>query len=115
MTYLRRLQLQKGVVDLVLCGFLCVCGCGVDCFVVNNRVDSASASEASRRNNHEAIHVKDHGERAKVILEHAEKLDCKRYLTEKDIMFKDRNGLSGSADSQKMSFAEMIEKHLGKE
>ncbi|KAK6919264.1 Calponin homology domain [Dillenia turbinata] len=78
------------------------------------------------------LEVKDPGERAKMILEHAEKLDCKRYLTQKDIVegspnlnlafvaqiFQHRNGLSVSADSQKMSFAEMMtddEKHLGRE
>ncbi|KAK6919258.1 Calponin homology domain [Dillenia turbinata] len=68
------------------------------------------------------LEVKDPGERAKMILEHAEKLDCKRYLTPKDIVegspnlnlafvaqiFQHRNGLSVSADSQKMSFAEMM-------
>ncbi|KAK6918772.1 Calponin homology domain [Dillenia turbinata] len=68
------------------------------------------------------LEVKDPGKRAKMILEHAEKLDCKRYLTPKDIVegspnlnlafvaeiFQHRNGLSISADSQKMNFAEMM-------
>ncbi|XP_062107251.1 fimbrin-5-like [Humulus lupulus] len=63
---------------------------------------------------------KDPAERANMILEHAEKLDCKRYLTPKDIVegspnlnlafvaqiFQHRNGLT--VDSKKMSFAEMM-------
>ncbi|XP_022771704.1 fimbrin-5-like isoform X2 [Durio zibethinus] len=63
---------------------------------------------------------KDPTERANLVLEQAEKLDCKRYLTPKDIVegspnlnlafvaqiFQHRNGLS--TDSKKMSFAEMM-------
>ncbi|XP_068641451.1 fimbrin-5-like [Aristolochia californica] len=60
-------------------------------------------------------------ERAKLVIEHAERMDCKRYLTPKDIVegstnlnlafvahiFHHRNGLS--VDTKKMSFAEMME------
>ncbi|XP_022989345.1 fimbrin-5-like isoform X1 [Cucurbita maxima] len=66
------------------------------------------------------MNVKDPTERANLVLEHAEKLDCKRYLTPKDIVegspnlnlafvaqiFQHRNGLT--ADTSKMSFAEMM-------
>lgn len=66
------------------------------------------------------LNVKDPTERANMVLEHAEKLDCKRYLTPKDIVegspnlnlafvaqiFQHRNGLT--VDSSKMSFAEMM-------
>ncbi|XP_022969017.1 fimbrin-5-like [Cucurbita maxima] len=66
------------------------------------------------------LNVKDPTERANMVLELAEKLDCKRYLTPKDIVegspnlnlafvaqiFQHRNGLS--ADTSKMSFAEMM-------
>ncbi|OMP05538.1 hypothetical protein COLO4_08762 [Corchorus olitorius] len=66
-----------------------------------------------------ALDVKDPTERANMVLEQAEKLDCKRYLTPKDIVdgstnlnlafvaqiFQHRNGLS--TDTSKMSFAEM--------
>ncbi|XP_042500178.1 fimbrin-5-like [Macadamia integrifolia] len=59
-------------------------------------------------------------ERAKLVLEHAERMDCKRYLTPKDIVegspnlnlafvaqiFHQRNGLS--MDDKKISFAEMM-------
>ncbi|XP_050383649.1 fimbrin-5-like [Argentina anserina] len=67
-----------------------------------------------------ALSTKDPYERAKMVLDQAEKLDCKRYLTAKDIVdgspnlnlafvaqiFQHRNGLT--ADSKKMSFAEMM-------
>ncbi|KAK3184469.1 hypothetical protein Dsin_031755 [Dipteronia sinensis] len=66
------------------------------------------------------LDTKDPTERANLVLEQAEKLDCKRYLTPKDIVegspnlnlafvaqiFQHRNGLS--VDSSKMSFAEMM-------
>ncbi|TQD86430.1 hypothetical protein C1H46_028033 [Malus baccata] len=59
-------------------------------------------------------------ERAKLVLDHAERMNCKRYLTPKDILegssnlnlafvaqiFHERNGLS--TDSKKISFAEMM-------
>lgn len=67
-----------------------------------------------------ALDKKDPTERANLVLEQAEKLDCKRYLTPKDIVegspnlnlafvaqiFHHRNGLT--TDSKKMSFAEMM-------
>lgn len=67
-----------------------------------------------------ALVTNDPTERASMVLEQAEKLDCKRYLTPKDIVegspnlnlafvaqiFQHRNGLT--ADTQKMSFAEMM-------
>ncbi|KAL5581734.1 hypothetical protein UlMin_014176 [Ulmus minor] len=67
-----------------------------------------------------SLDKKDPAERANMVLEHAEKLDCKRYLTPKDIVegspnlnlafvaqiFQHRNGLT--VDSKKMSFAEMM-------
>nr|GME13597.1 fimbrin-1 [Ipomoea batatas]GME16820.1 fimbrin-1 [Ipomoea batatas] len=63
---------------------------------------------------------KDPTERANMVLDHAEKMDCKRYLTPKDIVegsanlnlafvaqiFHQRNGLS--TDNKKISFAEMM-------
>ncbi|KAG1326772.1 fimbrin-4 [Cocos nucifera] len=66
------------------------------------------------------LDAKDPTERAKLVLDHAEKMDCKRYLSPKDIVegspnlnlafvaqiFHHRNGLS--ADSKKISFAEMM-------
>ncbi|KAJ7960297.1 putative Fimbrin [Quillaja saponaria] len=66
------------------------------------------------------LDTKDPTERANMVLEQAEKLDCKRYLTPTDIVegspnlnlafvaqiFQHRNGLS--VDSKKMSFAEMM-------
>lgn len=66
------------------------------------------------------LDTKDPVERANLILEHAERMDCKRYLSPKDIVegspnlnlafvaqvFHQRNGLS--VDSKKMSFAEMM-------
>lgn len=67
-----------------------------------------------------ALIAKDPTERASMVIEQAEKLDCKRYLTPKDIVegspnlnlafvaqiFQHRNGLT--VDSQKVSFAEMM-------
>ncbi|KAH7844660.1 hypothetical protein Vadar_030379 [Vaccinium darrowii] len=64
--------------------------------------------------------AKDPAERANLVLEHAERMDCKRYLTPKDIVegstnlnlafvaqiFHQRNGLS--TDNSKISFAEMM-------
>uniref|UniRef100_A0A6V7QT25 Calponin-homology (CH) domain-containing protein n=1 Tax=Ananas comosus var. bracteatus TaxID=296719 RepID=A0A6V7QT25_ANACO len=64
------------------------------------------------------LDTKDPNERAKMILEQAEKLDCKRYLTPKDIIegspnlnlafvaqiFQHRNGLS--TDNKKIAFAQ---------
>lgn len=66
------------------------------------------------------LDTKDPTERAKLILEHAEKMDCKRYLSPKDIVegssnlnlgfvaqiFHQRSGLS--TDSKKISYAEMM-------
>ncbi|KAJ0965158.1 hypothetical protein J5N97_026296 [Dioscorea zingiberensis] len=66
------------------------------------------------------LDTKDPSERAKMVLEHAEKMDCKRYLTPKDIVdgstnlnlafvaqiFHHRNGLS--TDNKGVSFAEMM-------
>ncbi|KAK9268969.1 hypothetical protein L1049_000736 [Liquidambar formosana] len=66
------------------------------------------------------LDTKDPNERAKLILDHAERMDCKRYLTPKDIVegssnlnlafvaqiFHQRSGLS--TDSKKISFAEMM-------
>nr|XP_048336523.1 fimbrin-1-like isoform X1 [Ziziphus jujuba var. spinosa]XP_048336534.1 fimbrin-1-like isoform X1 [Ziziphus jujuba var. spinosa]XP_048336544.1 fimbrin-1-like isoform X1 [Ziziphus jujuba var. spinosa] len=66
------------------------------------------------------LDVKDPNERAKLVLDHAERMGCKRYLTPKDIVegssnlnlafvaqiFHQRNGLS--TDSKKISFAEMM-------
>ncbi|XP_010913192.1 fimbrin-4 [Elaeis guineensis] len=65
------------------------------------------------------LETKDPNARAKMVLDQAEKLDCKRYLSPKDIVegspnlnlafvaqiFQHRNGLS--TDSKKMSLAEM--------
>ncbi|KAL6135159.1 hypothetical protein ACLB2K_067387 [Fragaria x ananassa] len=74
-----------------------------------------------------SLNTKDPMERAKMVLEQAEKLDCKRYLTAKDIVegspnlnlafvaqifqhrqarIVEKNGLT--ADSKKISFAEMM-------
>lgn len=67
-----------------------------------------------------SLDTKDAKERANMVLVQAEKLDCKGYLTSKDIVegspnlnlafvaqiFQHRNGLS--ADTSKMSFAEMM-------
>ncbi|KAL4185274.1 hypothetical protein AMTRI_Chr10g229900 [Amborella trichopoda] len=66
------------------------------------------------------LDAKNPAERAKLVIEHAEKMDCKRYLTPKDIVegspnlnlafvahiFHHRNGLS--TESKKISFAEMM-------
>ncbi|KAL3821630.1 hypothetical protein ACJIZ3_007535 [Penstemon smallii] len=66
------------------------------------------------------LDTKDPTERANLIIEQAEKLDCKRYVTPKDIVegspnlnlafvaqiFQHRNGLS--VDTKKISFAEMM-------
>ncbi|KAF5726488.1 fimbrin-like protein 2 [Tripterygium wilfordii] len=66
------------------------------------------------------LEAKDPSERANMVLQQAEKLDCKRFLTPKDIVegspnlnlafvaqiFQHRNGLS--VDTNKMSFAEMM-------
>ncbi|XP_077216466.1 fimbrin-5-like [Tasmannia lanceolata] len=66
------------------------------------------------------LDTKDPTERAELIIEHAEKMNCKRYLTPKDIVegstnlnlafvahiFHHRNGLS--MDNNKISFAEMM-------
>ncbi|XP_010913959.1 fimbrin-4 [Elaeis guineensis] len=66
------------------------------------------------------LDAKDPTERAKMVLDHAEKMDCKKYLSPKDIVegspnlnlafvaqiFHHRNGLS--VDSKKISFAEMM-------
>ncbi|KAJ0801873.1 putative actinin-type actin-binding domain, calponin domain, EF-hand domain pair, fimbrin/Plastin [Helianthus annuus] len=66
------------------------------------------------------LDAKDPVERADLVLSHAEKMDCKRYLTPTDIVegsanlnlaflaqiFHQRNGLS--ADSKNISFAEMM-------
>ncbi|XAR56752.1 hypothetical protein NMG60_11037338 [Bertholletia excelsa] len=66
------------------------------------------------------LDVKDPAERANLVLEHAEKMDCKRYLTPEDIVegsanlnlafvaqiFHQRSGLS--TDNKKVSFAEMM-------
>ncbi|XP_049412604.1 fimbrin-1-like [Solanum stenotomum] len=66
------------------------------------------------------LDVKDPTERANLVLEHAEKMDCKRYLDPKDIVegssnlnlafvaqiFHQRSGLS--TDSKKVSYAEMM-------
>ncbi|KAF7145761.1 hypothetical protein RHSIM_Rhsim04G0015900 [Rhododendron simsii] len=65
------------------------------------------------------LDAKDPAERANLVLEHAERMDCKRYLTPKDIVegstnlnlafvaqiFHQRNGLS---TDNKISFAEMM-------
>ncbi|XP_009785665.1 fimbrin-5-like [Nicotiana tabacum] len=67
------------------------------------------------------LDAKDPTERANLILEQAEKMDCKRYVTPQDIVegstnlnlafvaqiFQHRNGLS--VDTKKISFAEMME------
>ncbi|EPS65778.1 fimbrin 1, partial [Genlisea aurea] len=70
----------------------------------------------------EALEVSDPTERASMIIQQAEKLDCKRYVTPKDIVdgatnlnlafvaqiFQNRNGLSVEEDSSKNSYAEMM-------
>ncbi|KAL2483721.1 Fimbrin-5 [Forsythia ovata] len=66
------------------------------------------------------LDAKDATERANLVLDHAERMDCKRYLSPKDIVegsanlnlafvaqiFHQRNGLS--TDNKKISFAEMM-------
>lgn len=66
------------------------------------------------------LDMKDPTERAKLVLDHAERMDCKRYMSPKDIVegsanlnlafvaqiFHQRSGLT--TDSKKISFAEMI-------
>ncbi|KAI3410743.1 uncharacterized protein J3R85_018515 [Psidium guajava] len=66
------------------------------------------------------LDAKDPDERAKLILDHAERMDCKRYLSPKDIVdgsanlnlafvaqiFHQRNGLS--TDSKSVTYAEMM-------
>ncbi|KAK9155439.1 hypothetical protein Sjap_002919 [Stephania japonica] len=66
------------------------------------------------------LDTKDPAKRAELIIQHAEKLDCKRYISPKDIVegstnlnlafvaniFHHRNGLA--VDNQKISFAEMM-------
>ncbi|VVB01433.1 unnamed protein product [Arabis nemorensis] len=75
---------------------------------------------APEHSTHVALETKDPTERAKKVLEQAEKLDCKRYLSPKDIVdgsanlnlafvaqiFQHRNGLT--VDTSKTSFAEMM-------
>ncbi|XVE78366.1 hypothetical protein DITRI_Ditri13aG0139100 [Diplodiscus trichospermus] len=75
---------------------------------------------APEHSNPSTLDVKDPTERANMVLQQAEKLDCKRYLTPKDIVegspnlnlafvaqiFQHRNGLS--TDTKNMSFAEMM-------
>ncbi|XP_074587634.1 fimbrin-5-like [Curcuma longa] len=70
--------------------------------------------------NTDILDVKDPNERAKKVLEQAEKLDCKRYLSEKDIVegspnlnlafvaqiFQHRNGLS--TDAKPISLSQMM-------
>ncbi|KAF5741395.1 fimbrin-like protein 2 [Tripterygium wilfordii] len=74
---------------------------------------------APEHSNPTTFEAKDPSERANMVLQQAEKLDCKRFLTPKDIVegspnlnlafvaqiFQHRNGLS--VDTSKMSFAEM--------
>uniref|UniRef100_A0A1J3FUM6 Fimbrin-5 n=1 Tax=Noccaea caerulescens TaxID=107243 RepID=A0A1J3FUM6_NOCCA len=76
---------------------------------------------APEHSTHLALETKDPTERAKKVLEQAEKLDCKRYLSPKDIVdgsanlnlafvaqiFQHRNGLTDDS-SKSTSFAEMM-------
>ncbi|KAG0488669.1 hypothetical protein HPP92_007480 [Vanilla planifolia] len=69
----------------------------------------------------DTLDIKNPSKRAKMVIEQAEKLDCKRFLTPQDIVdgssnlnlafvaqiFQHRNGLT--VDSKKMSFAEMMD------
>lgn len=41
---------------------------------------------APEHSNPSTLTVKNHGERAKLVLEHADRMGCKRYLTAKDIV-----------------------------
>ncbi|KAL7262933.1 hypothetical protein ACSBR1_001157 [Camellia fascicularis] len=75
---------------------------------------------APEHGNASTLDTKDPTKRANLILEHAERMDCKRYVTSKDIVegstnlnlafvaqiFQQRNGLS--MDTKNMSFAEMM-------
>ncbi|GMP68174.1 hypothetical protein CsSME_00027883 [Camellia sinensis var. sinensis] len=75
---------------------------------------------APEHGNASTLDTKDPTERPNLILEHAERMDCKRYVTPKDIVvgstnlnlafvaqiFQQRNGLS--MDTKNMSFAEMM-------
>ncbi|KAF5960948.1 hypothetical protein HYC85_002157 [Camellia sinensis] len=75
---------------------------------------------APEHGNANTLDTKDPTERANLILEHAERMDCKRYVTSKDIVegstnlnlafvaqiFQQRNGLS--MDTKNMSFAKMM-------
>ncbi|CAN8232631.1 unnamed protein product [Cochlearia groenlandica] len=75
---------------------------------------------APEHSSHVALETKDPTERARKVLEQAEKLDCKRYISPKDIVdgsanlnlafvaqiFQHRNGLT--VDTSKTSFAEMM-------
>ncbi|KAF2292522.1 hypothetical protein GH714_025157 [Hevea brasiliensis] len=76
---------------------------------------------APEYSNPSTLAVKDHLERAKLVLEHADRMGCKRYLTAKDIVegqpnlnlafvahiFQHRNGLS-STQTKQMSFLETL-------
>ncbi|CAH8381648.1 unnamed protein product [Eruca vesicaria subsp. sativa] len=76
---------------------------------------------APEHSTHLALETKDPTERAKKVLEQAEKMDCKRYLSPKDIVdgsanlnlafvaqiFQHRNGLTDDS-SKSTSFAEMM-------
>ncbi|XP_018449644.2 fimbrin-5-like [Raphanus sativus] len=76
---------------------------------------------APEHSSHVALETKDPTERAKKVLEQAEKMDCKRYLSPKDIVdgsanlnlafvaqiFQHRNGLTDDS-SKSTSFAEMM-------
>ncbi|CAI9283494.1 unnamed protein product [Lactuca saligna] len=69
-----------------------------------------------------AVVSNDPAERAKLVLEHAERMKCKRYLTPKDILdgstnlnlafvaqlFHERNGLSNDSSKSKVCYAEMM-------
>ncbi|KAL3828957.1 hypothetical protein ACJIZ3_017759 [Penstemon smallii] len=75
---------------------------------------------APEHNNPSTLTVKDHLERAKLVLEHADRMGCKRYLTAKDIVegspnlnlafvahiFQHRNGLS--TQTKQISFLEAL-------
>ncbi|KAL0435233.1 UNVERIFIED_CONTAM: Fimbrin-2 [Sesamum radiatum] len=75
---------------------------------------------APEHSNPSTLTIKDHLERAKLVLEHADKMGCKRYLTAKDIVdgspnlnlafvahiFQHRNGLS--TQTKQISFLETL-------
>ncbi|KAL1209724.1 Fimbrin-4 [Cardamine amara subsp. amara] len=77
---------------------------------------------APEHSTHVTLEIKDPSERAKKVLEQAEKLDCKRFISPKDIvegsanlnlafvaqLFQQRNGLSYESSKRPTSFAEMI-------